>query len=282
MKGPALLAALLAPTVAWAQVVTENAGTISPETPLWQNRFEYFKAENLTDLRLVETFVWAPNGVMDLALTLPLIHRDVSFGTVEGGFEAVGDATLRWKLSIFKRDDIMKSTRFSGLAGVKFPTGPWREEVDGVAAPRKLQPGTGSWDIFGGALFTFIDDRHRFAAEVIGRHNFEAFDFRLQPSLRVGAAYWYRISPARLEIAGAETEIRGVIELTSIFYGESRLAGTGLDDAGNITWLSPGIQVYPSVSVLFELSVQIPVIETVEDALGRRRVGVLFSIKFLF
>ncbi len=285
MKRPllVLLLATSAPAAAWAQVVTENAGTASPETPIWQTRFEYFKTEHLTDLRIAETFIWAPNGVMDFALTVPIHHRDVEFGGgLEDTLEGVGDVSLRWKYSIWKEDDVMKSTRFSALAGVKFPTGEWDEEESGVEISRKLQLGTGAFDFFAGPLFTYINDRHRFAAEIIGRWNLERDDFQLQPSLQIGLAYWYRITPARIETAGEETEIRGVIELTSIFYGESELNGRGLDDDGNITWLSPGVQVYPAFWVLFEASIQIPIVETVEDARGDRKFGALLSIKFLF
>lgn len=268
--------------MAWAQVVTENAGTVSPETPIWQTRFEYAKAERLTDLRAVETLFWAPNELMDFALSVPVHHRDIEFGGVEGMLEGVGDSSLRWKYSVWKEDDVMASTRFSALAGVKLPTGRWHEEKGGVEVPRKLQLGTGGWDLYGGPLFTYIQDRHRFAAELVGRYAFERDDFWLQPSLQVGLAYWYRISPARIETAGEETEIRGVLELTSIFYGESDQDGKGLDDEGNITWLSPGVQVYPSFWVLFEASVQVPIVETVEDARGDRTFGALLSIKFLF
>jgi len=279
----AVLLAVATPATAWAQIVTENAGTASPETPLWQTRFEYLKADHLTDLRIVETFIWAPNGVMDFALAVPLHHRDVEFGgSLDETLEGVGDASLRWKYSIWKEDDVMKSTRFSALAGVKFPTGEWDQEGGGVEIPRKLQLGTGAFDFFAGPLFTHIDDRHRFAAELIGRYSLERDDFQLQPSLQIGLAYWYRIAPARIEEAGAETEVRGVIELTSIFYGESKRDGRGIGDDGNITWLSPGVQIYPAFWVLFEASVQIPNVETVDDLRGDRKLGALVSIKFLF
>ncbi len=268
---------------ALAQIVTENAGTVSPETPIWQTRLEYSKADSVTDLQAVETFLWAPDGTMDFAISVPVAHRDVEFGTgLDGTLEGLGDTSLRWKYSAYKADDVMKSTRFSTLIGIEFPTGRFHEDVEGVDVPHKMQLGSGSLDFYGGPLFTYIDDRHRFAAEIVGRYNLEADDFRLQPSLRLGLAYWYRLWPERLEEAGEETEVRGVIELTSIFYGESEQDGRGLNDQGNITWLSPGIQVYPSLWVLFEASIQIPVIETVEDVQGDRKFGFLLSIKFLF
>ncbi len=267
---------------AWAQVVTENAGTVSPETPVWQTRLELLKTEHLTDLRIAETLVWAPNTAMDFALTVPIHHRDVEAGSVESALEGLGDVTLRWKYSIWKVDDVMASTRFSALVGVKFPTGHWEDKDEGIELPRKLQLGTGSFDFYGGPLFTYIQDRHRFAAELIGRYNLERDHFQVQHSFQVGLVYWYRISPAEIKVAGEETEIRGVVELTTTFYGESTLDGDGIGDDGNITWLSPGVQIYPAFWALFEISTQIPIIETVEDARGDRKFGALVTIKFLF
>lgn len=271
-----------APGLLWAQVVTENAGTVSPETPVWQTRFEYLKAGRVTDLRMVETFLWAPHEVMDFGLSVPLHHREVAFADLQETLEGLGDASARGKYSVWKEDDVMASTRFSTIAGVKFPTGRWHGKDSGVEVPRKLRLGTGGWDVYGGPLFTHIQDRHRFAAEIIGRYTFEREDFRLQPSLQVGLAYWYRIAPARIETAGEDTEVRGVLEITSVFFGESRWDGRGVGDDGNITWFSPGVQIYPSFWVLFEASVQIPVVETVQDAQGDRKFGALVSIKFLF
>jgi outer membrane putative beta-barrel porin/alpha-amylase len=282
-SGLILLAlSLSASTSLWAQITVENAGTISPETPIWQSRLEYAKTEHTTDIRLLEKFDWAPNEVMDFELAVPLVHRDVEFDAVDGTLEGIGDASLRGKYLITKVDDVMASTRFAVLGGVRLPTGDFDEEEDGVELPRKMQLGTGAFGFYGGPLFTYINDRHRFAAELIGRYNLERDDFQVGPSLQIGLSYWYRITPATIEVAGAETEIRGVIEVTSTFYWESELPGEGTGDDGNITWLSPGVQIYPAFWALFEFSVQIPIVETVEDDHGDRKFGVLATMKFLF
>lgn len=278
----ALMVAIASPP-AWGQIVTENAGTYSPETPFLQTRFEYARSEFVTEVRAAEVFLWAPANDMDLALNLPVLHRKVEFGNGnEGTLDGLGDATLRWKYWLFKEEGVMASTRFSGLLGVKLPTGRFDQKVDGVEVPRGLQLGTGSFDLYGGPLFTYIDNRHRVAAELIGRYNLERDGFQLQPSIRVGLAYWYRITPELIEVAGEKTEVRGVIEATSTFYGESELDGRGLGDRGNLTWLSPGLQVYPSMWALFEASVQIPIVQTMEDGQGDRKFGALFTVKFLF
>jgi hypothetical protein len=268
---------------AWAQIVNPNAGTTSPETPIWQNRLEYRKAAHLTDVELEEKFFWAPNNAMDFAINVPLMHRDVEFGSgAAGTLEGLGDLSVEWKYSFYKENEVMQSTRLSSLLGVTLPTGPFHEHLDGALVPQKMQLGTGAVGIYGGPLFTAISDRQRVAAEVVGTYNTQRDGFQLQPSARLGLSYWYRISPATIETAGQSTEIRGVLEITSIFFGESRLGGRGLGDRGNITWLSPGLQVYPAAWSLFEVSIQIPIFQDVHDVIGNQRYGVLFSFKFLF
>jgi hypothetical protein len=268
---------------AWAQIVNPNAGTTSPETPLWQNRLEYRKAANLTDVELEEKFFWAPSNSMDFALDLPLLHRDVEFGSGSSGtLEGLGDLSLEWKYSLYKENEVMQSIRLSSLLGITLPTGPFHEHLEGALVPQKMQLGTGAVGIYGGPLYTAIYDRHRIAAEAIAMYNTERDGFQLQPSARLGLSYWYRISPATIETAGQMTEIRGVLEVTSIFFGESRLGGRGLGDQGNVTWLSPGLQVYPAAWSLFEVSIQVPIFQNVHDVIGNQRYGVLFSFKFLF
>lgn len=107
MQTPTAIVVLLlsggAPGLVWAQVVTENAGTVSPETPAWQTRFEYVKSERVTDQRMVETFLWAPNEVMDFGPSVPLHQREVAFAGLDDTPEGVGDASTRWKYSVWKR-----------------------------------------------------------------------------------------------------------------------------------------------------------------------------------
>jgi len=268
---------------AYAQIVVENAGTVSPETPTWQSRFEIDRYKNVTDLRATENLYWAPDPRTEFKLSAPLLRRELDLpdGT-ESLFGGLGDLELHIKRIFHKSDDVMRSTRFSAMGGLVLPTGPWHEEDGGVDIPRSLQLGTGTLGFFGGPLFTHIADRHRFAFEAIGQAHAEHDDYRPQPSLRLGAAYWYRISPAALEVAGDRTEVRGSFELIHTVYGRSVEGGTRVGDDGTTTMLSVGLQVYPTTSPLFEAAVLIPLHETKEDLKGDRRIGFLLSIKFLF
>lgn len=278
-----LLVIAASASAAGAQIVVENAGTVSPETPTWKSLFENDRYENVTDFRLTETLYWAPEPGTEFKFAVPFLRRELDQpdGT-DALYEGLGDLELHIKRVFHKSDGVMRSTRFAAIAGIDLPTGPWHEEDGGADIPRSLQLGTGTFGLFGGPLFTHIADRHRFAFEAIGHVNAEHEDYRPQPYLRLGAAYWYRITPSTLEFAGERTELRGSVELLHTVFGRSVEGGTRVGDDGTTTMLSLGIQVYPTTSPLFEAAVLIPLHETREDLKGDRGIGFLLSIKFLF
>jgi len=77
-----------------AQIVTENAGTISPETPILHGRFGRLETARVTDGSLVQILLVAPDETTDFGLALPLVHRHV-VGGGSGTFQEPGAATLR-------------------------------------------------------------------------------------------------------------------------------------------------------------------------------------------
>ncbi|HEU4394093.1 MAG TPA: hypothetical protein VFS92_00900 [Planctomycetota bacterium] len=270
-------------SAASAQIVVENAGTVSPETPILQSRFETARWDDGSEVRLTESYFWAPRPRLDFGLSVPLVRRELDspFGP-DAEYGGIGDISFRVKNTFHQADGVMRSTRFGGLAGVQLPTGSWHEEEEGVDVPRDLQVGTGTLGFYGGALFTHIADRHRFAGEVIGQIHTERDDFQPGSSLRLGGSYWYRISPSIVEVAGARTEFRGVVELTHVYFADGRVNGDRVGDGGTETTLSLGVQVYPTTSVLFEAAVQVPLHETTRDSRGDRGVGGLLTLKILF
>lgn len=277
------LAIAASATAASAQIVVENAGTVSPETPILRTRFETARWDDGTDVRLTESYFWAPRPRLDFGLSVPLVRRELDSPLgPDAEYGGIGDVSFRAKHVFHQTDGVMRSTRFSALAGVELPTGSWHEEEGGVDVPRDLQVGTGTFGFYGGPLFTHIADRHRFAGEVIGQIHTERDDFEPGASLRLGGSYWYRFSPAIVEVAGEQTEFRGVVELTHVYFADGRVNGDRVGDGGTETTLSLGVQVYPTTTVLLEAAVQIPLHETTRDLRGDRGVGGLLTLKILF
>jgi hypothetical protein len=263
------------------QIVTENGGTVSVETPILKESLTYWQAAHVQEWRLGNELLWGVTGDLELDFSAPLSIKHVRFGGVSKTLFGPGDASVRAKYSFLKEDQVMKSTRVAGLLGVEFPTGDARESEDGVALPRKLLLGSGSWDGWIGAVFTHIDDRHRFSADAIYRHNTAHDGFRLGDSYALDLAYWYRLHPAAFDPQEPTTEVRGVVEILTT-YTEPSQAGGSLRDQGWILRVAPGLQVYPSRSVLLEMNVQVPLYQDVHDVIGHRDYAAFFAVKFLF
>lgn len=281
-------AVLLLPTLpVSAQVVTENAGIVSPEAPILRESVSFFDSENLRETRWTSQFIFALDQTRELKLSLPLVSRESAFQPAGGGEETadlfgLGDASIRFKQSLWQRDDVMESTRWALLTELGAPTGDDDAVENGADVPRRLQLGTGDWSLGVGTAFTSIRDRHRFSVEALYRHRTRHDDIQLGSSTDVNLAYWYRLSPATF-LAGEETtEVRGVLELLSSYRFASEVGNDTQDDDGTLVWLAPGIQIYPGTSVLFEANVQVPLYQDVDDAVGDRHWAASLVVKFLF
>ena len=288
IKKTSVAVLLLLAQTAFGQIFTENAGVTSPETPTLREYFTYFESENLTDLRLNHQLLLGLDPKTELRVTIPtILHRRASFDTF-GGFDAsedmagLGDVSLRLKYSLYQTDDVMASTRWAILGELVAPTGRDDKKDGGVRIPRRLQLGTGAWGFGIGTVYTVIRDRHRFSTDFYYRHRTRHEGVRLGETAHWDLAYWYRLSPAKHDPEKETTEVRAVLELLNTYRFESRVGETGADDQGYQLWLAPGIQVYPRRDLLFEASVQLPIIDNVDDAIGDRRWGFLVAVKFLF
>ena len=131
-----------------AQIITENAGVTSPETPTLRQYFTLFNSNNLNDVRLNHELLLGLNPRTELRLTVPtVLSRRASFPDLFGRthteeLAGLGDVSLRLKYSLSQTDDVMSSTRWALLGEVVTPTGNDDKKDGGVRIPRRLQMGT--------------------------------------------------------------------------------------------------------------------------------------------
>lgn len=267
---------------AHAQLVTENAGTTSPETP-----FARFVIRSSVSQR-VEEHVYATEkhyGLLpslEISLSTPYVVKSVEVGEERDVFNGLGDPSLGFKVNVHKDDGVMTSDRAAVFGGVEIPLGEHEESLDGSDRPaaRKLQIGSGGWDCWAGAAVTIIRDRHRFALDVAFRWNGGHDGVRPGPSARVDAAYWFRVLPAAFEPGESGMELRAVLDVSVVRRWRTR--GEGTDDSGTTVWLAPGLQFYATEQVLFEGNASFPVHDTVEDEYGDQRFMAMLALKILF
>jgi hypothetical protein len=284
-----LAARLLAPLVfaapAAPQIVTENAGVISPELTILRAVGSVSRSENLDEVRWSHQLLWAPDRANELRLSLPLVWRTARFdsggGELESHEHGLGDASLRYKRALFRADEVMGSDRWALLFEVGAPTGEHDAEEDGVPVPRPLQLGTGAWSYGAGSAYTWIRDRLRLSVEGFYRHRTRHDGVQLGDTVELNAAWWYRVNPVVFR-PGAGPEVRAVLELLSSHTFPSEVDSTEQGDDGGIVWVAPGIHWYPSTNVLLEANVELPLFQDIDDALGERRWSANVVLKLLF
>jgi|GEM_PF-4336794 len=274
----AALALFAAPAA--AQIRVANAGLPSAEAPQLTETLSVRSFENLFQVALDTrvAFVVTPSTALDLRV--PLLWNDAEIGGLADEAFGPGDARLRVQHSLFQADDVMWSTRYAVYGELRLPTGDDDAlESGGVELPRKLQLGLGSLGVGGGAIASFIRDRHRLSFSAGFRWSDEAGGFQLGTEFEAAAAWWYRIQPAVFTDEPV-TEVRGVLELIGTWRVDSELDGADLGDEGFEAWLAPGVQLFPRDDLLIQASLAIPIADGIDDPLGDREVGLAIGVRW--
>jgi hypothetical protein len=202
----------------------------------------------------------------DLALFGVLPYVDKRLGLTENGARqarserGLGDASLLGRYTAFKRNFRGGNFRIAPFAGVELPTGEDEASDSFGLLPASVQPGSGSWDPFGGVVLTYQTLGYQIDAQASYKVNNEANDFESGDVARLDASFQYRFWPRELE-GGVPGFVYGILEANLIHQEKNRSGG--LADAnsnGTGLFLVPGLQ-YVSKRWIAEAAVQLPVVQ---------------------
>ena len=176
------------------------------------------------------------------------------------GARGLGDVSLFGRYTVFKRNFRGGNFRIAPFAGVKFPTGDDDESDSFGLLPASVQPGSGSWDPFGGIVLTYQTLDFQIDAQASYKINTEANDFEFGDVARLDASFQYRLWPREFK-GGVPGFVYGILEANLIHQDKNRSGG--LADAnsnGTRLFLVPGLQ-YVTKRWIVEAAVQVPVVQ---------------------
>lgn len=202
----------------------------------------------------------------DLALFGVVPYVDRSLDITEGGTRrsrsasGLGDISLFGRYTVFRRDWPGRTLRVAAFAGLELPTGD-DDETDSLGRlPPSVQPGSGSWDPFGGVVVSYQTLDFEVDAQASYRANTKANDFEFGDVARLDGSLQYRLWPRELG-SGVPGFLYGVLEANLIHRDENRTGGTNdLDSGGLSLFVLPGLQ-YVTKRWIVETGVQIPVVQ---------------------
>lgn len=146
---------------------------------------------------------------------LPYVNKDLNL-TVSGqdrnrNADGQGDISLFGRYTVYQMNWPGRTLRVAPFAGFKAPTG--KDDVrDNLGRlPPGVQPGSGSWDAFGGVVASYKTLDYEIDGQISYRGNGETNHFEAGDELRFDASLQYRFWPKTLD-AGVPGFLYGVIE----------------------------------------------------------------------
>ena len=247
--------------------------------------------------RDIDVFVQA-FGVLPYAITpmwttrvvVPFVRKSMDFtplGGAPGDYvtSGVGDVLVDTKWVFFSKNRLKGTTRLGIQGGVKIPMGSTGATMpDGTVAPRPLQLGSGSWDFPLKALFTMTRDRFGLLANAGYRINTNDDGIDAGDVFSYDVALGFRLAPWVYKTLRDKSLIV-YLELNGEVARRGEIAGTpNPDSGGHVLFLSPDIQWIPAPWLLFEGSVQFPVVQDLNGAQlaydTRFQLGTRFRFSF--
>jgi len=255
--------------------------------------------ESITDpmQRDIDVFV-QPFAVLPYAITpmwttrivVPFVRKSMDFATpggVPGDYttSGVGDVLVDTKWIFFTKNQVGGTTRLGIQGGVKIPVGGTAATMpDGTVAPRPLQVGSGSWDFPFKALFTMTRDRFGLIANTGYRINTSNDGIAAGNVFSYDVALGLRLAPWVYKTLRDKSFIV-YLELNGEVAQRGEIAGApSPNSGGHVLFLSPDIQWIPTPWLLFEGSVQFPIVQDLNGTqLGydtRFQFGTRFRFSF--
>ncbi len=189
----------------------------------------------------------------DKRLDMQMGGRDITRS--KQGF---GDLTLLGRYTAYEYNAPGRTFRIAPFLGVEAPTGKDNAR-DGLGRlPPPVQPGSGSWDLLGGAVLTYQTLDFQVDSQLSYKANREANGFEFGDVFEADASLQYRLWPRKLG-SGVPAFLYGVLEANLVHADKNRVSGTTDPNSGGTTlFLSPGLQ-YVTKKWIVEAGVQVPV-----------------------
>lgn len=202
----------------------------------------------------------------DLALfgVVPYVDKDLDITQSgrrrERSARGLGDIGLFGRYTLYRRDWPGRTLRVAPFAGIETPTGDDDERDALGRLPAGIQPGSGSWDPFGGVVLTYQTLDFQIDAQASYQANTEANDFEFGDVARLDGSLQYRLWPRELG-SGVPGFLYGILESNLIYQDENRIGGVDDPNSGGFTaFILPGFQ-YVTRRWITEAGVQVPVVQ---------------------
>jgi outer membrane putative beta-barrel porin/alpha-amylase len=217
-----------------------------------------------TSQQIVSVLGYAFSSDFMLIGVLPYIDNDLDINVTgmrqNRSVDNLGDLRLFGRYTLFRRNWPGGTLRVSPFAGLEMPTGQDDEQDSLGKLPASVQPGSGSWDPFGGLVLTYQTLDFEIDTAISYQVNTEANDFEFGDVARFDASLQYRLWPRKLK-GGVPGFLYGVLETNLIYKNKnSAFSVKDANSGGTTLFMAPGLQ-YVTRRWVIETALQLPVVQ---------------------
>lgn len=239
------------------------------------------------DLRIRSVPIVAAHGLSpDFTLFGLIPYQFRSFENSDLPFKesssGIGDLRIFARYYLYAKNKTGQMVRFAGLGGLEFPTGPTEIEKGGTVLPQPLQPGGGSWNPFGGLVFT----RHTLAWHLDAAATYtknttnQNSGLNRGDELLISVSNTYRLIPWKMKMV--KGFVFGLIEQNVRWNGKSEIRNITQPNSGSVAWsILPGLQ-YIQKKLTIEAGIDLPIVDTANNNQFERKRMVIVSTRINF
>lgn len=270
-----------------------------------QHRYDYRKGDDFFFHRstVLNTLSYGITKKFDASVALPFYYvklqdfQDTNCTTLSN--VCFGDFIVTGRYRYYAQKKEVGAVVASVFAGVEFPTATSRKKnKDDVLLPRSLQPGSGSFDLFAGLLFTRIKPQWELDASVQYKVNTEGKHFNAGNVFTHNFSFQYRVSPKELVLPQTKdlfslwsqdasksflpNIMYLVLEANGLYREKTKECSVTSANSGEyVLFLSPGFQ-FLAKNYVFETSLQLPVVHYRNGRQPRRKFTHVFGFRAAF
>ncbi len=186
-------------------------------------------------------------------------------GRIERSARGLGDVRAFARYTVVRRNWPRALLRVSPFAGIEAPTGDDDRADTFGPLPPTVQPGSGSWDPFGGLAISYQSFDILASGAIAYQANTRSDNLERGDVARLDGSFKYRLLPRDIG-GGVPAFLYGGLELNLIHKGKNRIGGTTDDDSGGTTlFVAPALQ-YVGKRWVLEGAVQLPVVQDLNGA----------------
>ncbi len=258
---------------AWGDPITFNSAvTLSSGELIWREQFLFGQSGDDPSgagrereiVALLSVLGYGIDENLSVFGVIPYANKRIdhpgSGGRVGRSARGLGDVRAFGRYTVLRRNWPRALLRVSPFAGLEAPTGDDDESDSMGRVPAAIQPGSGSWDPFGGIAVSYQSFDIQASGAFTYQANTEANDFEFGDVARLDAEIKYRVLPRRFA-GGVPAFLYAGLEMNLIHQGRNRSGGDSDENSGGTSlFLAPALQ-YVSKRWVLESTVQLPVIQ---------------------